>query len=206
MTNRIKLRILMGSCVLAFLALATSRGKADICETYPPKEMEPVYTYQGRYENGAWGYAVSIPKGYKGGLYQDPGAPQHGIMVILSWEPRATIRFEGEANSLEEESTGRPLDPFGHCIFSLNTIRQYAKDIKSYEMHKAKLGSLDGYKYIVRYSCPDRSDIRVKETIVAVSGKSPVYRLTLETSEQRYKKDHIIFKQMLSTWRLIQRK
>jgi len=204
--NKINMATRVGFLVYVFLITTAIPARADICGTYPPSGMDPVYTYQGIYENSAWGYAVAIPKGYKGGLYQDPGAPQHGIMVILSWEPRSTIYFEGEANSQEEESTGKPLGSIGHSIFGLNVIREYASDIKSYEMHKSKLGALSGYEYIVRYTCPGSASVRIDETVVAVSpDESPVYRVTLVTTQNRYKKDHRIFKEIVSKWRQIPR-
>ena len=207
MMNKIILDTITGFLICLFVISTALPSRADICETSPPLGADPVYTYQGTYENAAWGYAVDIPKGYKGGLYQDPGAPQQGIMVILSWKPRSTIYFVGEANSLEEESSGKPLDAIGHSIFGLNLIREYANDIKSYEMHKAKLGTLQGYKYIVRYTCPGSGDVRIKETIVAVDPQnSPVYTVNLETTQDRYKKDRLIFNQIVSKWRQIPRK
>jgi len=195
-----------GIALIIYLA-ALSPAQGDICETYPAKGMKPIYSYRGLYENYAWGYAIEIPRGLVGGSYQDPGAPQHGIQVILSWEPRSTIHFSGEANSLEDQATERPLDAFGYCIFGLDTVRAYAKDVQSFEMRKSKLGTFNGYQYIVRYTCPNMSQERVLERIVIIpTGRGLVYTVTLETTTIRFNDDHKVFLKFISTWHMIERK
>ncbi len=165
--------------------------------------MTPVFTFQDTYENGSWGYAVQIPKGHKGASFSDPGANQHGINIVLS--PKAEIYINGEANSLEEESSGGPLDSIGYSTLRLSTIRQYAAEIKSYELRNARLGKLNGTYYIVRYMCAGSSDVFVEEAIIAVSpDKSPVYDITLQTTAKRYSKDHEVFSKVVSKWHQIQ--
>jgi len=167
--------------------------------------MTPVFTFQDTYENGSWGYAVQIPKGYKGASFSDPGANQHGINIVLS--PKSEIYINGEANSLEDESTGEPLDSIGHSINNLNRIRQNAAEIKSYELRKAKLGKLSGTFYIVHYTCPEAADVFIEEGIIAVSpDKSLLYDITLQTTAKRYQKHHSIFKRIAAKWRQIPRK
>ena len=200
--NKINYGLALIICLIVF-----SYAQADICEPYPPKGMKPGYTYNGIYANGAYGYSIEIPKGYTGGLYQDPAAPQHGIQVILSWEPRSNIYFSGDANSLEDNETDKPLDAFGYCIFGLNTVREYAKDLKSFEMRKSKLGSFNAYQYTIRYTCPKSSQERIEETVVAIpKGRGLVYRVTLETTMNRFKEDHKIFIKFIKSWRMIERK
>lgn len=193
--------------LLIIYLIVLSSAQADMCEFYPPKGMNPVYSYKGKYENAVWGYSIEIPKGYTGGLYQDPDAPQHGIGVIISWEPRSYIYFSGEANSLEDKETDKPLDAFGYCIFGLNMVREYAKDVRSFEMRKSKLGSFNAYQYAIRYTCPKSSQERIEETIVTVPALSGiVYRVTLETTTDRFKEDHKVFLKFIRTWRKIERK
>jgi hypothetical protein len=194
-------------CGLALIIslIAFSYAQADICEPYPPKGMKAGYTYKGIYANGAYGYSIEIPKGHTGGLYQDPAAPQHGIQVILSWKPRSNIYFSGHANSLENKETDKPLDAFGYCLYGLNTVREYAKDVKSFEMRKSKLGSFNSYQYTIRYTCPKSSQERIEETVVAIpKGRGLVYRVTLETTMNRFKKDHKVFHKMVSSWCMIE--
>lgn len=198
-------KIYWGIIFIIYLALLSS-AQADICEPYPPKEIKPVYSYKGIYDNPAWGYSIEMPKGYTGGLYQDPAAPQHGIQVILSWEPRSYIYFSGEANFLEDKND-KPLDAFGHCIFGLDTVRDYAKEVKSFEMRKSRLGPYDGYQYIVHYTCPNNSQERVLERILVIHPASGiVYDVTLETTNSRFKNDHKVFMKFVSSWRKIERK
>lgn len=138
-------------------------------------------------------------------LFQDPNAPQHGIQVILSWEPRSVIYVDGSANSLEDNSTGKPLDSFGYCIFGLNTIREYAKKIYSFEMRRSKLGVHDAYQYIVRYACPATSQERIEESVVAIpKERGIVYRVTLETTPEKFNHDHKVFFKVVSKWRMIE--
>lgn len=190
------------SIVLWLAAVVSPVGA--ICGSDMHYGTAPVFTYQGTYQNGWWGYAIQIPKGYKGASFSDPGANQHGINIVLS--PKAEIYVNGQANSLEEETGDAPMTSIGYSIFRLNIIRQYATEIRSYQLRKANLGRLNGTYYIVSYMCSGLSELFIEEAIIAVTpDKSPVYDITLQTTAKRYKKDHELFNQVVSRWHLIPR-
>jgi len=191
---------------LSLLASSQITAIASICDIYPPQGMKPFFTYKGTYTNSAWGFAVEIPEGYVGGLYQDPTAPQHGIQVILKWKPRSTIQFSAYSNSLEDE-TGKALDAIGCSIFRLTTVRKQAQNIESFELHKSKLGTHPALTYVIHYTCPDSSQIRVEETCLAIPPeRNIVYRITLETTQEEYDHNHVVLQRFISSWRLIERK
>ena len=189
--------------LLLFLLLAATSASAEICEDYPPVGMKAVYTYTGSYDNHAWGYKVVIPRGLVGGLYQDPDAPQHGIQVILSWRPRSTVSFFGQADSSEDDN-GNPLTAQG---YALQNISYYKQDVRllSSKVRKAKLGRHAAWAWLVKYRCPKSKAVRVAEGMVAIPPKPGlVYEIDLDTTAARHKADHKVLEKIARSFRLIE--
>lgn len=194
---------LLTSFLLLFLLLAGRSASADICEDYPPVGMKAVSTYTGAYDNHAWGYKVVIPPGLVGGLYQDPGAPQHGIQVILSWRPRSTVFFSGKAHSAEDEEY-RLLTAQGYALQNISYYKQAARLLSS-KVRKAKLGRHAARSWLVKYRCPKSKAVRVAEGLVAIPPEPGlVYEIDLETTEARYAADHKVLEKIARSFRLIE--
>lgn len=153
--------------------------------------------HTGSYSNSIYGYFVRIPGGLAG-YSAAPPAPEHGFGVVLSWEPRAYISFDGSYNAAFAESL-REIEET-----HLKWVREKAERVLSVERRQVRLGPLRARRYIARHTCRNATGRFVEDTTMALH-KGVIYSATLLTTEERYAKDRAVLEQMLRSWRLIVR-
>src|SRR5438105_1993762 len=76
-----------------------SRGES--CGNFPAAGFDApeMRHFSDEYRNPNYGFGVTIPKGLTGHDLAAP-TPHHGFGVVLSWEPRVYIDFDGSYNVL----------------------------------------------------------------------------------------------------------
>lgn len=181
--------------LFCFLILASSNN--PFCGDFPGPAFEsgklPKYT--GTYSNPYYGFSVKIPKGLVG-HNTPPPAPDRGFGVLLSSSPRSYIHF------LARDGGSEPPEAIEQE--HLEWLKEGAKEILSVKHIKTKLGSLNARRHIATYTCHNNPEVFIEDELIAVSADRHIaYEVGLLTCKSRYKKDKIIFEQVLKTWRLI---
>ena len=170
---------------------------AQSCGNFPAPGFDgpEMRHFAGQYRNRNYGFAVTIPEGITGHDAQDP-APHHGFGVVLSWEPRAYIDFDGSYNALElslRETVAKDLE----------WLRQDSKRVHSVATKVSKLGPLRARRQIVYHNCNGHTDTFVDDYMVALSHDGKItYTARLMTTASRYRQDRRLFEEFLRTWKL----
>src|SRR2546426_4820370 len=133
--------------LFSILLLAPISIPAQSCGDFPaPGFDDPkMRHFTGSYSNPNYGFAVKIPKGITGHDIPAP-APHHGFGVVLSWEPRAYMDFDGSYNALElslPETENQ----------NLERLRESSESLLSVSSKGSKLGRLDARRQVVRHNC-----------------------------------------------------
>jgi len=151
--------------------------------------------FVGRYRNLNYGFAMTIPKGLTGHDAPTP-APHHGFGVVLSWEPRVYIDFDGSynANDLSLRETEEKF---------LGYLRQDSASVQSVSSKAFKLGPLLARRQVVYHTCAGHKDVFVDDQVIALSRDGSItYTAWLMTTTSRYEKDRKLFEKFLRTWKL----
>jgi hypothetical protein len=131
----------------------------------------------------------------------DTTAPHHGFGVVLSWQPRVYIDFDG-SYTLETESSSHPTVDEVESR-SLRWLKDESERILSVRKMRPRLGGLPARRHVVYRTCEGRSGLFVEDEVVALPrDRNITYAATLLTVASRYEDDRRIFEKFLSTWRL----
>jgi hypothetical protein len=186
--------------MLAFVPLTASAGNKASCGTFPAVGFDgpDMSRFVGEYSNPNYGFAVRIPDGFVG-HNSPPPMPHHGFGVVLSWEPRAYIDFDGSYTVETDAST----DPSVAQVQSrsLQWLREESERIISVRTTRVRLGPLPARRHVVYRTCEGRPGVFVVDEVVALSGNI-TYTATLLSVAGRYARDRNVFGQILRTWRL----
>jgi hypothetical protein len=151
--------------------------------------------FVGDYANPNYGFAVRIPDGLAGHDILAP-APHHGFGIVLQWEPRAYINFDGSYNAAES--------PLAEIEASyLKSRRDESERVLTVQRESAKLGPLNAQRIVVRRTCKGHAGTFVADETLALSADQRIlYSATLLTLEERFERDRAVLSEMLKTWRL----
>jgi hypothetical protein len=175
-------------------------GTKPSCGDFPATGFDApdMARFVGEYTNPNYGFSVHIPDGLVGHSSPAPN-PQHGFGVILSWEPRAYIFFDG-SYTIETDASATPSVDQVQAQ-ALGWLREESGRIISVRQTQTRLGSLPARRQVVRRSCENHSDVFVVDEVIALRG-GITFTAALLSVKQRYSDDRRIFERFLRTWRL----
>lgn len=183
--------------VLVLLLCMPVGIRAQSCGNFPAPGFDApeMRHFAGQYRNRNYGFALTIPKGITGHDAPAP-APHHGLGVVLSWEPRAYIEFDGSYNALE-------LSLRETEVKNLEYLREDSESIQSVSSKLSRLGPLHARRQVVYHNCKGHADTFVDDYIVALSRDGKIaYTARLMTTASRYGQDRKLFEEFLRTWKL----
>ena len=172
---------------------------AQACGHFPGSgfDASDMFHVQGRYVNAEYRYSVVLPQGLT--AYAAPApAPDHGVGIVLSWEPRSYLNVDGAYDVLDWKT------PSGAARQLLQWTRESSSRVLSHVQSRARLGSLRSLRLVVRHRCASLPDVYVDDDVVAVDAKNGVvFKVALTTTDGRYRQDKAVMDQLLSTWRAL---
>jgi len=158
----------------------------------------PIGTFVGRYVNSNYGYSFLIPDAFKA-ISDPPPSPQHGVLIPLSEDARASIFVGGSYNSEEYRSASEAVDD------DLKRMRENGSVIASSQTRKMRLGGLPAKRSIVHYRTQASGEKLVQDLVVCIrkekNKESVVYEIYLSTPEKRYGRDRHILDRVLHSWK-----
>ena len=152
--------------------------------------------FVGEYSNPNYHFGVRIPDGLVG-YSSPPPMPHHGFGLVLSWEPRVYMFFDGSYTVETRTSITPSVDQVE--AETLEWLRQESDRIISVQKTRTRLGSLPARRHVVYRTCADRPELFVVDELFALRG-SVTFSATLESVDRRYKNDRDIFERFLRTW------
>lgn len=188
----------MNFCIALLIAFCFSSAD-DHCGNFPAKDFDGpgMAKFTGRYSNFVYGYAVKIPKELTA-YNNPPPSPQHGFGIVVSWEPRAYIYFDGSYNAGDAKN-GEEIEQT-----YLKWLGEESAQILSIQKYKSRLGRLSARRYVAKHTCKKLQSIFVEDMTIVLY-KGVVYSAGLLTTEDRYLRDKVVLEHMLAGWRLIRR-
>jgi hypothetical protein len=175
---------------------------AQFCGDFPAPGFDgpDMSQYKGRYSNGEYGYAVTIPKDITG-YASPPPSPNHGFGIVLSWEPRSYIYFDGSYTLDGSVSDQMSLNEVEEWYLGL--LRKESEKVLAIKQVNTQLGSLPAKRHIVDRTCKGHNEVYVADEIFALRPDGNItYSAVLLTTRSRYKKDKQIFESLLQTWKI----
>ena len=176
---------------------------AESCGNFPPSPFDDrARRITGTYANPVYGYSVDIPRGEVAYGSRAPN-PNHGIGIILSWNPRAYIYFDG-SHAVFDDELERELSLDAIADYHLRVEKAGALSVLSTHVTDDHLGVLPAKRLVIEYTCPSVPGIFVTEHVVALGG-GIVYSASLSSPKERYAKDRRVLAAMIKTWREVPR-
>jgi hypothetical protein len=180
----------MGLLMLMLSDLA--HAVSDYCGSLPAPgfDQAPNQARTGRYENPIYGYSVRIPAHLTG--YAAAAGPERGFGIVLSWSPRAYLRVDAAYD----------------MYFDIDAAHVHRSDLVSMRLHDSVIEDLAessslakrlGGRYRTRVQCGADSKIYIHEDVIVFVNRE-IYRLDLQTVEERYQADVDVLNTMLRTW------
>lgn len=170
-----------------------AHAASDYCGTLPGPgfDQPPNRARTGRYENPTYGYAVEIPPNLTG--YASAAGPERGFGIVLSWSPRAYLHVDAAYD----------------MYFDIDATHVHRSDLVGMRLHdtviddhteSSLLAKRRGGRYRTRVQCGADSKVYVHDSVIVFVNRE-IYRLDLQTVEERYAADVEILNAMLRTWR-----
>jgi hypothetical protein len=188
---------LLAGCLVALSSFASA---AESCGQFPSTGFDgPDMTrIVGRYVDVQYRYAVTVPAGVTGYTNASP-LPDHGFGIVLSWAPRSYLSVDGTYDAVEWKTA----DAAARTL--LQWDRESSTRVLSHARSHVRLGALAAIRQVIRHRCANLPDVYVDDDVVTVDAKrGVVYKVSLTTTETRYRRDEAVMDQMLSTWRTTQ--
>lgn len=158
----------------------------------------PIRTFVGRYVNSNYGYSFLVPDALKG-LSDSPPAPQHGVLIPLSDDSKASIWVGGSYNSEEYSNASEALEDDRKRLSESGSI------VASSHKKEMRLGGLPAKRSIVRYKSQVSGENLIQDLVVCIrkeeSKDSILYEIYLSTPETRYNRDRHILDLVLNSWK-----
>ncbi len=148
------------------------------------------------YSNPNYGFGVRIPDGHVGHS-SPPPMPHHGFGVVLSWEPRVYISFDGSYTVETRTSLTPSVDQVQ--AQALEWLREESDRVISVRKTTTRLGSLPARRHVVYRTCANRPGVFVVDELIASRG-TVAFSATLLSVDRRYMNDRDIFERFLGTW------
>jgi len=155
---------------------------------------------KARYSNYDYAYSVRIPKGLIG-LRSPSPFPDHGFVIQLSDETKASVAVDASYNAAEWRS-------FADAIKAELDIfkREVGAEVSVVAQAPAVLAGLRATRFTMKQKNSTSHDAAVREVLLAFR-KAPgevgiVYEIILTTQISRYDKDKHLIADLQRTWRL----
>ena len=138
-------------------------------------------TSRGWSANPNYGFSVRIPDGLTG--HDGPAPmPHHGFGIVLSWQPRAYVEFDG---SYRVGDDSLPLIEEAERLIKWR--RAESESVRSVSRTSARLGPLPAQRVLVYRTCKGHAGVFVADQIVALGHQGrTVYSARLLTTSARY--------------------
>jgi hypothetical protein len=179
--------------VALFASAAIGQTRQEFCGLVPPPgfDQAPNVAHTGRYVNATYGYSVRIPAPLVG--FTSASGPERGFGIVLSWTPRAFLRVDASYDVFYD------LTANGVHRSDLNAVRVHDTLVAD-AAAAAALDSAPGGHYRFQLRCSGDPSLYVIENILVVRRRE-VYRLQLQTTPERFDRDHRVLEQLARSWR-----
>jgi hypothetical protein len=173
--------------------VATAQTREEFCARTPPPgfDQPPNQPHAGRYVNATYGYAVRIPAPLV--AYTSASGPERGFGIVLSRTPRAFLRVDASYDVLFDITAA------GVHRSDLNAIRVH-DTLLADEIEMAALDREPGGRYRTQLRCAGDPAVYQIEVILVVRRRE-IYRLQLQTTPERFERDHRVLEQIAHSWR-----
>ncbi len=185
---------------LALLVAATGMARAEPCGRFPSPGFDApdMARFEKHYANVQYLYSVDLPAGVLAHGAAPP-APDHGVGMVLSWEPRAYLNVDGTYDAIEWKTARAAARQV------LAWKREESTAVLSHTQSPARLGALRAVRLVVRHRCAKLPGVYVDDDVVAIDAKQNiVYQVSLTTTEPRYARDKALMDAMLASWRQLE--
>ena len=182
--------------IFLVLSVACSVASAQYCGTLPgPAYAGPSnYRYTSRYRNYEFGFSLNIPHDLVG-YAQAPPAPDHGVGILLSQEPRSYMYVGADWSSSEYESLVSAKRDH------LEWIKKDSQAVISVKDLTASPRLFKSIRFLVRYTCPNSKLIYVYDETIALREHEGIhYSFLLLTTDDRYPGDKRTLEKILRGW------
>ena len=175
---------------------AKADGASNEDETF---NEDGLNKFTERYVNHVYRFSVEIPHGLVG--YGAPdGAPAHGVAIVLSKNPKALIYVAAHYNALDLKSPNEAVDQ------QLEWVEERGSDMEVTRREQVFLQNLPATRFAVRYKSKKTGKLKVEDRVTALrqNGKDVgiIYELMLDSTEDRYNEDIVIYEQILKGWKM----
>src|SRR5437867_13087942 len=123
--------------------------------------------FVGEYSNPNYDFGVRIPDGFVG-HGSPPPMPHHGFGVVLSWEPRVYISFDGSYTVETRTSATPSVDQVQ--AQALEWVREESDRVISVRKTRTRLGSLPARRHVVFRTCANRPFVFVLAGLFTLRG------------------------------------
>ena len=184
----VAVRSILVSCMILGAIAQTDRGVQDYL------------VVKDRYSNYDYGYSVRVPKSMTG-LRSPSPFPNHGFLIHLSDNPKASVSVDASYNAAEWRSLNDAIT--AHLdIFKRNV----GGEVSLVAQVPTTLGGLRAIRFTMKAGTSATNDPEVREVLLAFR-KAPgevgiVYEIVLRTPASRYNKDKQLVIDLQKTWRL----
>jgi len=183
--------ICIAACALGATGVADARG--EFCGVVPPAgfDQPPNHAHTGHYLNQVYGYSVVIPASLS--AYTQPGGPERGFGIVLSWTPRAYLSVDAAYD----------------VYYDISAEGVHRRDINAIRLHDQVLGDqasnyslarAEGGRYVTRVQCAGDAQIYIHDDVIVMRNRE-IYRLNLQSVPERYANDVKVLDAMLRSWR-----
>jgi hypothetical protein len=188
----------MNLATLIIIAFSILAGD-NTCGSFPDRDFggPDMPKHTRIYANSIYGYSVRIPNGLAG--YSSPSpTPQHGFGIVLSWEPRAYISFDGSYNAWGAKNVSELQE------IQLKWVAEKAAHVVSIRKYRWRIGPLSARRFVAHHRCNQAKGTFIEDTTIALH-RGIVYTATLLTTKERYQEDKVVMERMMRDWRSLAR-
>jgi len=194
--SRLTILVVLSVALFAWLPCsprARAQTRQEFCGRAPPAgfDQSPNGPRRGRYLNAAYGYALRIPAPLIG--YATAAGPERGFGIVLSWAPRAFLRVDASYDVFYD------LTADGVHRSDLNAMRVHDMVLAD-EATAAVLDGEPGGHYRTQLHCSGDPMLYLIEDFLIVRRRE-VYRLQLQSTPERFERDHRVLEQLARSWR-----
>lgn len=160
----------------------------------PGFDQPPNPAHTGRYTNSVYRYALTLPNGLT--AHSSASGPERGIGVVLSWTPRAYLQVDAVYDvfyDISAENVHRR---------DLGTIRLHDRVVAD-QSQIWMLANSSGGRYLTDAQCRGDPQIYRHDDVIVMRNRE-IYRISLQTTPERYDQDVKLLNELLKSWRWVQ--
>lgn len=162
---------------------------------------DEVATYEGKYTNSIFGYAVIIPEGFTATGALKKQQP-HGFLITLSSEHGASLTVDGSYNA----PLWKSLDAVFKDVY--HNLEGSAQSVELVEKRNVLLDGLPAVSFDARYVDNKTGAVRVRSEILGLrkclqSDLEVIYTIALGTPENRFTEDNAVMQELVKSWTML---